>query len=164
MFWSTINVDLLSKDFLPTFFRQAQAVAHNEAYLSALQTTVDQTLYKMQHNGTKIYLEKLLNEAYNVDGYNANFHEATKKIYIEDIEPTAKLYIFQDEEAESLFLEDDGDDNEDDVFLEDGVDETSASWVVYMPDNISFVEVKLRALIDSYRYIGKKYLIEIYEI
>ena len=163
MFWSTIDIDKLSKEFLPTYFRAKQAVCHNEAFLSPLQTIADQTLYKMQHNGTKIYLEKMLNESYSVPGYDNQDHEGTKLIYIDDIAQEDKLYIWQNEETDSSFLEDDDDPNEDDVFL---VDEESgasfASWTIFMPDTITFQEITLRALVDSYRYIGKKYNIEIY--
>lgn len=163
MFWSTIDIDKLSKEFLPTFFRAKQSVCHNEAFLSPLQKTADQTLYKMQHNGTKIYLEKMLNESYSIPGYDHQDHEGTKLIYIDDIAQEEKLYIWQNEEEDSSFLEDDDDPNEDDVFL---VDEESgagsASWTIFMPDTITFQEITLRALVDSYRYIGKKYNIEIY--
>ena len=163
MFWSTIDISKLSKEFLPTFFRGTQAVAHNGAYLSPLQKTADQTLYKMQHNGTKIYLEKMLNESYNVAGYSNQDHEGTKLIYIDDIAQEDKLFIWQNEEDDSSFLEDDDDPNEDDLFLMEGeTGEGAASWTIYMPDTISFQELKLRALVDSYRYIGKKYNVEIY--
>ncbi|MBA4133339.1 MAG: hypothetical protein C0525_01310 [Flavobacterium sp.] len=163
MFWSTVNIEVLSKQFLPTFFRKAQATAHNEAFLSPLQKLADDTLYKMQHNGTKIYLEKMLNEAYNVPGYDNQDHEGTKLIYIDDIEQEEKLFIWQNEEEGTSFLEDDDDPNEDDVFLVDEEGEAgSASWTIFMPDTISFQELTLRALVDSYRYIGKKYNVEIY--
>jgi hypothetical protein len=105
----------------------------------------------------------MLNESYNVPGYSNQDHEGTKLIYIDDIAQEDKLFIWQNEEDDSSFLEDDDDPNEDDLFLMEGeTGEGAASWTIYMPDTISFQELKLRALVDSYRYIGKKYNVEIY--
>jgi hypothetical protein len=163
MFWSTVNIQILNRQFLPTFLRHRRTIAFFEALISPMQNIADETLYKMQHNGTKIYLEKVLNESYQVPGYNPNDHEGTKLIYIDDVPEDAKLFIWQNEEPDSSFLEDDGDDNPDDIFL-DGDTESGLgySWTVFMPDTISFQEYALRALIDSYRYLGKKYNVEIY--
>lgn len=163
MFWSTVNIQQLNKQFLPTFLRKGRTIAFFEALTSPMQNIVDETLYKMQHNGTKIYLEKMLNEAYAIVGYDHQNHETTKLIYIDDIAEDEKLYIWQDLELQTSFLEDDGDDTIADVFL-DGDSETSlaTSWTIFMPDTITFNEITLRALVDSYRYIGKKYTVEIY--
>jgi hypothetical protein len=66
---------------------------------------VQQTaLYRMQHNGETVYLEKVLNDYYNIPGYNPVDHDGTKQIYIEDAETSLKLYIFQDTEVESSFM------------------------------------------------------------
>jgi hypothetical protein len=163
MFWSTINIERLAKLFLPIALRKRDAIAPSVAFLNPLQTIADDTLYKMQHNGTKIYLEKMLNEAYAVAGYDTQDHEGTKLIYIDDLPEDEKLYIWQDEEIDTSFLEDDGDDNEDDVFLQgDTETNVATSWIIFMPDTITFNEITLRALVDSYRYIGKKYTVEIY--
>lgn len=163
MFWSTINIDLLSSQFLPMALRDEKFKAILNSYLSPLQKIADDTLYKMQHNGTKIYLEKMLNESYGVVTYNNQNHSETKLIYIEDITPEEKLFVWQNEEVENVFLEDDAEEIEEDIFLDDDTEGTAAtSFVVYMPDTISFTETELRALIDSYRYIGKKYTIQIY--
>lgn len=163
MFWSTIDIDALARMYLPTFMRKAETTALFDALSSPLQTIADDTLYKMQHNGTKIYLEKLLNEAYQVTTYDPQNHEDTKLIYIEDVEEPERLFIYQDEELGVTFLEDDGEDLETDIFLDNDQENLQAySWIIYMPDTISFNEFALRALVDSYRYVGKKYLIQIY--
>lgn len=163
MFWSTINIEKLSRDFLSSSLRDDKFVALSNVFLMPLQNIADETLYKMQHNGTKIYLEKMLNESYSVPGYDHQNHEDTKLIYIDDLPAENKLYIWQDEEPENTFLEDDGDENEDDIFLNgDTEGNVIFSWTIYMPDTIAFNEITLRALVDSYRYIGKKYTIEIY--
>lgn len=163
MRWSIIDFVKLLKQALPIKLRKSKTLAFFNALLVPLQKIQEQTLYKMQHNGTKIYLEKMLNESYNVAGYSHQDHEGTKLIYIEDIATPGKLYIWQNLEPDSSFFEDDGDDNDDDMFLDgpaDGV--LQFSWTIYMPDTIEFNENSLRALVDSYRYIGKKYTIQTY--
>ncbi len=163
MFWSTLNVKRAGKLVLPTFLRKAKTVAFFESLLSPMQIIVDETLYKMQHTGKKIDLEKMLNESYGVIGYDPQNHEDTKLIYIDDIPEVEKLYIWQNEEPGISFLEDDDDDNEDDTFLDgDGDNVVSYSWIIFMPDTIAFTEITLRALVDNYRYVGKKYTVEIY--
>lgn len=163
MFWSTIDIETQQKLLSPIFLREDTTLAFIKTLTSPMQGIVDDTLYKMQHDGRKIYLEKMLNEVYQVTGYSHQDHENTKLIYIEDLPIAEKLFIFQDSESEVSFLEDDGDDNENDIFL-DGDTEgiVSYSWVIFMPDTITFDEYTLRALVDSYRYAGKKYIIEIY--
>lgn len=163
MLWSTIDFLKLTRLSLPTFLRKSRMISFLLALMTPLQKIQMQTLYKMQHNGTKIYLEKMLNESFEVAGYNHQNHEDTKLIYIDDTVDEMKLYIWQPLEVESSFLEDEDNDNQEDLFL-DGDNESTLgySWVIYMPDTITFTEYSLRALVDSYRYIGKKYTIEIY--
>lgn len=165
MLWSTIDFSKLTKLLLPSFLRKEKSMAFYKAIVTPLQAIQAETLYKMQHNGTKIYFEKMLNESYAVAGYNHQNHEATKLIYIDDVAGADQLYIWQDLELESSFLQDDDAETENDVFLNGDSDSDSVlgySWIIYMPDTISFTEYALRALVDSYRYIGKKYTIEIY--
>jgi hypothetical protein len=162
MFWSTVNINTLSKQFLPTFFRKAQAVAHNEAYLSPLQTLVDETLYQMQHDGRNIYLEKVLNEHFEVSGYDPNDHENTKTVYIEDADTEQDIYVHLDNEDPVEFLND-ADDDEEDIFIETENETPFAyAFIVWIPEAYEFEEVKLRAFIDIYRYIGKRYIIQTY--
>jgi hypothetical protein len=138
-------------------------------FLKALVTPLDKiykdTLYKMQHDGITISLEKLLNEHFAVVGYDHQNHDATKTVYIEDVPQPEKLYIYQDEEDEVIFLEDDDDDNENDIFLDNDTEGVlSYSWVIYIPDTYVFQEYYIRALVDTYRYFGKKYKIETYTL
>ncbi len=165
MYWSTINFKRLCFLLLPTFLRKSKILAVVNSCSAPMQRIADETLYKMQHNGAKIYLEKMLNESFAVANYDHQNHEATKKIYIDDLPKFDKLYIYQDGETEVSFLEDDDIESPDDVFLEgDNEGVFSYSWIIFMPDTITFDEISLRALVDSYRYIGKKHIIEIYSI
>lgn len=161
MFWSPINFKKLVLLLLPTFLRKSKTIAFVSSLVVPLQNIADETLYKMQHTGICIDLEKMLNEAYAVPGYDHQNHEATKKIYIEDLPRKERLYVHQDNETETLFLQDD--DSENDIFLDGPLEGNIAySFIIFMPDTISFDEITLRAKVDFYRYFGKKYTIEIY--
>ena len=164
MFWSTINFSKLVELLLPTFRRKMKTIAFFNVLLSPMQIIAEETLYKMQHDGRKMYLEKMLNEFYKVNSYNHQDHENTKLIYIDNVGSDAKLYINQDYETDVVFLEDDGvDDDALDLFLDEGADNSLGySFIIFMPDTISFNEIPLRTLVDSYRYLGYKYIIEVY--
>ncbi|GEP52387.1 hypothetical protein FNO01nite_30590 [Flavobacterium noncentrifugens] len=115
----------------------------------------------MQHNGTTIYLEKLLNEYFQVPGYDTQHHDTTKRVYIGDIQETGALYIYQDQEPDVSFLQDE--DSESDLFLDVDVEGSGAySFTIFIPVGYAFQEPNLRAEIDSYRYFGKKYNIQTY--
>lgn len=163
MLWQTINFFVLIEQLLPTFMRKDRIMLFLKALVTPLDKIHKDTLYKMQHDGITISLEKLLNEHFEVVGYDHQNHETTKTIYIDDVPQPEKLYIYQDEEDGVSFLEDDGDDNENDVFLDqDNENILSYSWVIYIPDTYEFQEYNIRALVDTYRYFGKKYKIETY--
>lgn len=165
MFWQTINFFRLIEMLLPTFLRKVKHIAFLSAIVTPLDKMYAETLYKMQHDGRTIYLEKMLNEHFEVVGYDPANHNATKTIYIEDVPELDKLYIYQDQELEVIFLNDDDEDNDNDIFL-DGSNENvvTFSWIIFIPDTYIFEEVPLRSLVNTYRYFGKKYKIQTYEL
>jgi hypothetical protein len=163
--WQTVSFFVLIEQLLPTFLRRNRMILFLSAIVTPLNKIYDDTLYKTQHDGRTIYLEKMLNEHFAVVGYDNQNHDATKTIYIDDVPQPDKLYIYQDEEDGVSFLEDDGDDNDDDVFLDaDNEGVLSYSWIIYIPDTYVFQEYAIRALVDTYRYFGKKYKIETYTL
>jgi hypothetical protein len=163
MFWHTVNFFTLIEQLLPTFLRKNRTILFLNSIASPLVKIYEETLYKMQHDGRTIYLEKMLNEYFEVVGYDHQNHETTKKIYIDDLPEPEKLYIWQEEEEGVSFLEDD--DSELDVFLDnDSENVVSYSWIIFIPDTYIFQEERIRALVDTYRYFGKKYKIETYTL
>ena len=72
-----------------------------------------------------------------------------------------RLYIYQDEELEELFLNDDAVNNAMDVFLDED-NRASYSWIIFIPVAIIFDEIKVRAFVDEFRFIGRKYKIQTY--
>lgn len=164
MFWKTLDFFKLIKLLLPTFLRKNRIVLFLSCCIVPLDRVYNETLYKMQHDGRTIYLEKMLNEWFQIANYNPTNHDFTKKILIEDLTEPEKLYLFQDLEDDECFIYDD-EFTDDDVFLDSETNgTTSYSWIVKIPINIDFDVAKARAKIDQYRYFGKKYKIETYEI
>jgi hypothetical protein len=165
MFWGTLDFSVYVKQYLPTFLRDDTVTSFLGCINAPLNSLYTDTLYKMQHNGTTIDLEHILNQYFQVVGYDDQNHDATKKVYIDDVPQPDKLYIYQDEEDGVSFLGEDDEDTEDDVFLDnDGEGVLSYSWIIYIPDTYVFQEYNIRALVDTYRYFGKKYIIETYTL
>lgn len=164
MFWLTANFYQLIEQIIPQDLRGVRHLKLLSSFIAPLQKLYDDTLYQMQHDGRTINLEKVLNEWFEVAGYDTQNHETTKLVYIEDTIEGEKLYIHQDLELETIFLEDEP-DTEDDIFL-DGESENNIafSFIIFIPDTFVFDELKVRALVDSYRYIGKKYSIQTYTV
>lgn len=156
-FWNRINFSMFVKLTLRIKNRKVRMIAFLTALVSPMQKFHEETLYIMQHDGRKIYLEKVLNDYFQVTGYNPSDHDNTKKIYIENIPQPGATFVYQPEEDEPLFLE----PNE--VFLlQQDESLTQYSFTVFIPESYSFDEPTIRALIDKYRYIGKLYNIETY--
>lgn len=153
MNWISIDFHQTFTDLSPTFFRGVNFEAFSKAFAKPLQSLSEKTLYQMQHDSRVIYLEKLLNEYFEISTYNPSSHLATRQIYIEDAPQVPKTYIYQPEELQPLYLGQ--------VYL-DRENEISADFIVKIPLSISFDEPRLRALIDFYKLSGKKYIIQTY--
>ena len=159
LFWNKIDFSKLIKLTLPIQLRKVRVIAFFGAMVAPLQKLHDETLYTMQHDGRKIYLEKVLNDYFQVLGYNPSDHENTKTVYIENIPQPKEIFIYQPEEDQPVFLE----PNE--VFLmQENESLTAFAFTVFIPDSYDYNEPTVRALIDKYRYIGKLYNIETYTL
>jgi hypothetical protein len=158
-FWSSLNFVMLVKQNLPIEERTAKTIGYLSSIVAPLQKIADETLYTMQHDGRKIYLEKLLNDYFKVATYEANDHENTKTVYIENLAPPGEVFIYQPDEEKPVFLE------PTEVFISQENEMLSDySFTVFIPDTYTFNEPTVRALIDKYRYIGKLYKIETYTL
>lgn len=163
MRWSIINFSQLVETYVPRALKKSETVQYLKAIFSPSQELHEKLLYKQQHDGRTIYLEKVLNESYNILDYDPNNHNVTKKIFIEDVPPLPRLYVHQDDEEDVIFIEDD--DSEDDIFL-DAEDEGFLiySFIIFIPETIVFEEYQVRALVDEFRSIGHKYIIQTYTL
>jgi len=162
MTWQTVNFYKLVELLLPSFLRREKSIAYLSSNTKALEIIADRVLYSMQHDGRTIYLEKVLNEHFNVPGYDTDDHEGTKTVYIEEADSEEDFYVHLDQEEQVEFLND-ADDDQEDIFIETETETPFAyAFIVWVPEAYEFQEVKLRAFIDIYRYIGKKYIIQTY--
>ncbi|MCV9926348.1 hypothetical protein OIU83_01690 [Flavobacterium sp. LS1R49] len=84
---------------IPPILRKKTHLDWLNVLLTPLHTIYEETLYKMQHTGQVIYLEKILNDAYNpTKNYNPNLSTEQKRleelIYIdESVRPTIQ-YVY----------------------------------------------------------------------
>lgn len=155
IWWATINFNTLVELLLPTFLRKNKQLALLRAFVKPLDTLYKDTLYKMQHSCRVIEMEKVLNEWFQVVGYNPNDHEATKKVYIEDApKPPTKYIYLQQEIPPNNYL-----------YLGTKYLTGEIEWldfIVFIPENYGFDTAKLKVLIEYYKLAGKKYTIQLY--
>jgi hypothetical protein len=84
---------------IPPILRKKTHVDWLDVLLTPLHTIYEEILYKMQHTGQVIYLEKVLNETYNpTKSYNPNLSTEQKRleelIYLdESVKPTLQ-YVY----------------------------------------------------------------------
>lgn len=153
MRWQTIDFNELIRltslaDFLsgtPTIFVKAM--------VKPLIPLYNQTLYKMQHNSQVIYLEKMLNEYFEVATYDPNSHVATRKVFIANAPRAPKTYIFQPEENRPVYLGTE--------YLDRETTRTH-QFIVKIPVAFQYDEILLREQIDFYKLASKEYIIETY--
>ena len=155
MNWVVINFNQFIQILLPTFLRKPKLLAFLNSIVKPLDSLYKETLNKMQHTCQVIYLEKMLNEYFEVPNYNPIYHDSTKIIYIEDapIPPTKYIYLDQEIPPNNyLYLGT--------HYLTGDIDHID--FIVYIPSNYVFEEDKLRAIINYYKLAGKKYTIELF--
>lgn len=118
--------------------------------LTQKQAYREKLKYKMAHNSQVIYLEKYLNETYEIANYDPNDHENTKEIRILSGSQILPLFVFQKEDNKPVYL--DGT-----VFLQtqEHIDDNHFDFIVEVPASLSYNEEELRAHIDF--YIDTKY-------
>ena len=151
-----VKIDFLQsvKLLLPSFLRNTKQIILLKSLVAPLDQLFEQTLYKMQHDCSVISLEKMLNEYFNVVGYDASDHEGTKVVYIDDAPVPPTKYIYLNEEIppkEYLYLGI--------QYLTGDVDHID--FIINIPSSFIFLEEKLIRVIEYYKLSGKKYKIEI---
>lgn len=155
MIWQTVNFSKLVQLLLPTFLQRVLMLTFLRVLIKPLDVIYGNILYKMQHNSQVINLEKMLNEYFQVVGYDHQDHENTKTVFISDAEQAQRYYLYQPEEEQPLYIG---------LIYVGGAVNVNYRFIVNIPTAYSFVEQKLRAEIDYYKLAGKKYLIQTYEL
>ena len=99
---------------VPPILRKKTHIDWLDVLLTPLHTIYEEILYKMQHTGQVIYLEKVLNETFNPDkNYNPNASTRQKRsdglIYIdESVKPTIQYVYLHKEYYEPKITLSDG--------------------------------------------------------
>lgn len=155
IWWATIDFKALIENRLPACLREEQKISFINSVVGVVGDVYEEVLYKMQHNGQVIYLEKMLNEWFATPGYDSTNHQQTKTVYIEDApKPPTKYIYLSGEIPPNSFL-----------YLGTQYLTGEQEWldfIVFVPLNYQFNEIELRTEIDFYKEAGKKYAIQLY--
>lgn len=163
MNWHNVTIERLVPLLLPVRLRRPGFLAFVRSLLHPVILLQDEIRYKMQHDSRVIYLEKVLNESFNVSGYSPLAHEVSKQIYIGPGEIPDEVYIFQNLEPDIppyIGISIDAGDG-DDVYLNtrEELDNQYCDFTVVVPFALQISEIKLKSLVDYYKMAGKKYKI-----
>lgn len=154
--WFKNNIKKAVVWLMATYLRRSKHIAWLQACVAPLIYLQDVTLYKMQHNGQVVYLEKVLNEWFEVEGYNPNLHRESKKVYIVDAYYAKRQYIYQNYEEKPIYL------SKTYIHKRSEYSAEYFDFVVMIPQGYRYNEAKLHALINYYKLAGKKYKVEHY--
>lgn len=112
----------------------------------------DQLVYKTSFNGQTIYLEHYLNDIHD---------PVMRRIYIENTATSNAKYIFNKAEVQTPVYVYNKSEGMAPLYLY-GVTEpvSSVHFIVWVPDDITFTEINMRAEVDQYRIAGRIYQIQ----
>lgn len=137
---------------IPPILRKQTHYDWLNVLMAPLRLLFEETLYKMQHTGQVIYLEKVLNEVFNPDKvYNPNYSTLEKRsnelIYIEDsLKPTLQFVYLHREYgdfniAPKVFMNQEINlQGKSPLYLASVTDYTEISYAdfrVFIPDNLN---------------------------
>ncbi len=111
----------------------------------------DTNLYRLSITPQVVYMEKLLNDRYDIAGRRISIKDAVvstaQNIYQEqELKP---VYIYLEEEIKPVHL-----------FTDAEIGSGSADFFVLVPADLNYNENEMTALIDNYKLAGKRYKIQ----
>lgn len=103
--------------------------------------------YRAIHNAQVIYIEKALNEYFQISGYDPTDHAGTRKIYIASGEQLDQVYLYRELDLQPLFVS-----GVDDVYLysRSEYDAYFAHFIVMVPDTLIYEQAELISQIHLY--------------
>ncbi len=163
-----VDFNLLIQLLLPSFLRKNRMIAVLNCLIAPVNALYDdftsyrlRTLKRLEYTGQVIYLEKLLNDTFNLmDIYNS-------QIYIEDIADIEYDYLFNHSEALSpmILYNSVGETNPITKFINNEIElQTPIHFIVRVPillfNSLGTSSIsEMRALINLYKIAGKQFLI-----
>lgn len=149
------DINQLGVLLLPTFLRKPVILAFLRVLLSPVlflfslfSKNRDNNLYQLQITPQVCYLEKMLNDRYDPQ---------ERRIYITDGEmrDTDYLYLQSELQDEYIFLESEKKDEY--YFLENEIGFSGATFIIHVPQAVSFNENEMRGLVNSYKLTTRSY-------
>jgi hypothetical protein len=158
-----VNLYAFALDLVPPDLRQSRLLAFLNALLAPLQEVnqrfidlVGVLFYKTSFNGQVIYLEHLINDAYDNE---------QRRCYIDDPSGILQqpLYVYHKYEGQiDPVIYTKAENGTQPIIYGETEDDLLPDFIVYMPADAytSLNEPNLRAIINQYRIAGKRYTIE----
>lgn len=154
MTWVDFDINKLIKLLLPTFLRRINMILFLEAILYPLQGLKREIMYKMQHDCRVIYIEKVLNEHFNILSYNTENHFDTKIIYITNGDDPDEVYLNTNNHPDPIYL------GEQFINSDEYYDQNYADFIVNVPMIYFPREREIKSLVNYYKMAGKAYKIQ----
>jgi len=157
-----IDISDLIKKLLKKEFRQAKWMDLISSILkpykdvnNSFVEVSDDISYRMLFNGQTMYLRHYLNDKYDT---------ILRRIWIENTANTNQVFFFNEDEGQLppyLYDEAEPEALTDFTYIYDDTEPISViDFIVWVPVDIVYDEVVMRAQIDQYRYASKIYLIQ----
>ncbi len=151
-----INFDKLVLLLLPTFLRKSKLVAFISVLIAPTKEMYNdfkeqqkKDWYRLNHNGQVFSLRKVLND---------HFDNEQRRIDIIDFETYQRTYIYTPVEGKPLYI---NGENEETKYIYTSAEYINQfDFVVVVPADLQYNLYKMRALIDEYKLITKKYTIK----
>ncbi|KAA2244562.1 hypothetical protein F0L74_00880 [Chitinophaga agrisoli] len=111
----------------------------------------DANLYRLSITPQVVYLEKLLNDRYDIAG---------RRISIKDAVVLTSEYIYQEQELKPVYIYTEAENRPVHLFTDAEIGGGSVDFFVLAPSDLTYNENEMTALIDNYKLAGKRYKIQ----
>lgn len=152
-----ISFTIMNQWQLPSFLRKLKQMAWINAFTEPFrifhedkQLWRESIRYKLQHNGQVIYLEKMLNEYYNMAGYDHQDHVNNRPIYITNGGQLFPTYIFTEAEQKPVYVSTESENEPVYIYSQAELEASYAAFIIKVPASLNFIEAEMRALVDYY--------------
>lgn len=154
-----LNIANIVRDMIKVSLRKPKRIALLQTALKPLSTInqefkskTDDITYFLQFNGQTIYLEHYLNDQYD---------DVLQRIYIENTSGSNRVTLYFKSEGQASTFVYFKSEAQPPLYLRwKSEPVTGVDFIVWVPVDVTFDEIVMRAQIDKYRQAGKTYLIQ----
>ncbi|WP_294536891.1 hypothetical protein [uncultured Bacteroides sp.] len=160
--WYELDMVKLAQLLLPPFLRKPRLFSFIRVLVAPFSHLHDvfmsyrkQSMNRIVITGQVISLETNLNEM---------FFLKNNEIYITDV-PAESFYMYNDDEPFPglMMYNDDEESPEQEFWRNDGEGRYDGDFIVNVPSFLRDYESQIRIFLDTYKVVGRKYIINIYE-